>query len=491
MTTWPPSPPRTLKDSILKTTMQQGQLVEVTITDLADSGDGVGRSHDRVVFVPDTAVGDRALVRLVRVKRKYARGKLQQLLEPAPSRQRPPCIVADKCGGCQWQHVEYPAQLEAKQQQVIQALTRLGGIENPPVEAVKSAGEPLRYRNKATYPLRQSPMGQLRAGYYQKGSHKLVNLNQCPVQDERLDPFLAQIKDDIAARGWSVYDEKTHQGELRHLGVRVGRQTGEVLLTLVAKSGNLPGLGEQAQTWLQQFSQLVGVSLNLNGDRTNAIFGSQTQTVAGASFLREQFAGFEFRLQADTFFQVNTEAAELIWQTIASELSFNGEETAIDAYCGIGTFSLPLARHVGQVVGIESHAASVELARDNAQRNGIDNARFYAGDVATLLAPESLLRTENSQLQPDLAVLDPPRQGCDRAVLESLAQWHCPRLVYVSCKPSTLARDLGVLQKLGYRLTRVQPVDLFPQTAHIESVAFLVRETAENHTHSGFTSASG
>lgn len=463
--------------------LQQGQLIEVTIADLSDRGEGVGKSAEGVVFVPNTAIGDRALVRLVRVKRNYARGQLHELLDAAPSRQRPPCIVADKCGGCQWQHVTYDAQLQAKQTQVREAIARIGGFPQPPVNPPLSTGEPLGYRNKATYPVRRSPDGGVRAGYYQKGSHKLVNLNQCPVQDDRLDPFLAQVKHDIAARGWSIYDERRHSGEVRHISVRVGRRTGETLLAIVARTENLPGLAEQAQAWLQQFPTLVGVSLNLNGDRTNAIFGTTTRTVAGREYLQEQFAGLTLRLNAETFFQVNTEAAELIWETIAAELSLTGTETAIDAYCGIGTFSLPLARQVRHVCGLERSATALECARDNAHRNGIENVRFYEGAVADLLSPESPLWAEwQGNAAPDLVLLDPPRSGCDRRVLEALARLGCDRLVYVSCKPATLARDLKILGELGYRLTRVQPVDLFPQTAHIEAIAFLQRQVGDTHT---------
>lgn len=455
--------------------MQQGQCVDVEILDLADSGDGVGRYGDRVVFVPDTAIGDRAQVRLVQVKRKYVRGKVQKLHHASRDRQRPPCIVADKCGGCQWQHLSEAAQLRAKREQLIAALTRIGGFSNPLVKAVETTGETLGYRNKATYPVQRSPTGQVRAGYYQKGSHKLVNLNQCPVQDQRLNPFLAQIKEDIAKLGWTIYDERNHQGEIRHIGVRVGRRTGQVLLTLVAKSGKLPQLEEQAHHWLRTFDNLVGVCLNINGDRTNAIFGPSTRTLAGQSFLQEEFAQLQFRLRSDTFFQVNTEAAELIWQTLERELNLQGHETVLDTYCGIGTFSLPLARQARQVWGIDVHPGSIEQARDNAQLNEIENIEFYAADVAQMLAEDSALWQKHPQEKPDLVVIDPPRQGCQPAVLAALIELDCDRIVYISCKPSTLARDLKILCASGYDLTQVQPIDLFPQTAHIEAVAFLTR----------------
>ncbi len=446
---------------------QQGQLVELTITDLSDDGAGVGRVEGRVVFVPDTAPGDRVEVRLVRVKRQYAEAKLHQILEPSPQRQRPPCIVADKCGGCQWQHIAYSHQLEAKRNQVIQALERIGGFENPPVAPILAPATDLHYRNKVTYPLDRSATGQVQAGYYRKGSHRLINLNQCPVQDERFDPLLREIKEDLQTQGWSIYDEEKHRGKLRHLSFRVGRRTGEILLTLVSREESIPGLAEQATQWLERYPQLVGVCLNVNSQRTNAIFGPKTDCIAGQGFLTETFAELQYQIGPTTFFQVYTEQAEAMLEQIVSTLQLTGQEMLVDAYCGVGTLTLPLAQRVRQVVGLEVHEASVEQARANAALNWLTNATFLVGSVETLLP--SLEQT------PDVVLLDPPRKGCDRRVIEALIAIAPARIVYMSCKPATLARDLKLLAEQGYRLTRVQPADFFPQTSHVECVAFLER----------------
>jgi 23S rRNA (uracil1939-C5)-methyltransferase len=447
---------------------QQGQIIDVTITDLSDSGDGVGRSHDRVVFVPDTVTGDRVQIRLLRVKPQYAHGKLLELLEPSPHRIRARCIVADKCGGCQWQHVDYTYQLEAKHNQVIQALRRIGGFSEPPVNPILAAAADLGYRNKATYPLARSQTGQIQAGYYQKGSHQIVNLNQCPVQDERLNPLLSEVKQDLYDRGWGIYDEKLHRGKVRHLALRIGRRTGEMLLTLVVKDTNLPGLEEQAEAWLARYPDLVGVSLNVNPDRTNAIFGRETVCVAGQPYLHETFAGLTFQLRPDTFFQIHTEQAETLLQVITEELHLQGTEVLLDAYCGIGTFTLPLAQHVRQAIGLELQPEAVEQARLSASLNQLENVTFTEGAVEALLP--------QLEVKPDIVLLDPPRRGCDASVIEALVQLAPDRIVYVSCNPATLARDLKLLcQNEHYRLTRVQPADFFPQTPHVECAAFLVR----------------
>ena len=447
---------------------QQGELVEVIISDLSDSGDGVGRVNQRVVFVPDTVTGDRAIVRLVRVKPQYANGKLHELLEPSPHRIRPGCIVADKCGGCLWQHVRYDYQLEAKHNQVLQALTRIGGFSQPSVDPIIHRAGALGYRNKATYPMRRSPAGQVQAGYYQKGSHHLINLNQCPIQDQRLNPLLGEVKQDIQTRGWSIYDEENHQGKMRHLGLRIGRNTGEMLLTLVIKDGKLAGLEEQAAEWMERYPDLVGVALNINPDRTNVIFGSTTVCVAGQPHLHETFAGLTFQILPDTFFQVNTDNAEALMQGILEELSLQGTEVILDAYCGVGTLTLPLAKRAKQAIGLEVQPEAIEQAAMNAALNQLDNVTFQLGTVEKLLP--------NLAVQPDVVILDPPRKGCDRSIIETLLQIQPDRIVYVSCNPATLARDLKLLCETElYTLTRVQPADFFPQTAHVEAAAFLTR----------------
>ncbi len=447
---------------------QQGQLVEVTITDLSDRGDGVGRYAQRAVFVPDTVTGDRALVRLVRVKPQYGYGQLVTLLQPSSYRTRPNCIVADRCGGCQWQHVDYEYQREAKRQMVVNALQRIGKFEAVDVLPLLSNAASLGYRNKATYPLRESGTGQVKAGYYRKGSHQLINLNRCPVQDDRLNPLLADIKADIQDRGWSIYSEKKHSGELRHLSLRIGRRTGQMLLTLVSTHADLTGIEAQAQVWLDRYPDLVGVCLNENASQTNVILGPRTHCVAGQPYLEEEFAGLRFQIGPETFFQIYTEQAEALLAALVETLNLQGSERIVDAYCGVGTLSLPLARQVAQVIGLEAQAQAVQQAERNARLNGISNVEFRVGPVELVLP--------TLEVVPDVVVLDPPRKGCDRRVLDTLREQKPQRIAYMSCNPATLARDLQILCEGGlYQLKPVQPADFFPQTAHVESLAVLER----------------
>ena len=428
---------------------------------------GVARIDELVVFVPDTVPGDRVVVRLVNVKPKYAKGKVKELLQSSPHRIRPVCIVADKCGGCQWQHMSYEYQLSAKREVVIQALLRIGGFTEPRVDHLIRPINKKNYRNKATYPMGISPTVGVIAGYYQKHSHQIVNLNQCPVQDSRLNPFLAQIKKDIQSNGWEIYNEHSHTGIIRHLGLRVGRRTGEILLTLVVKHLNIPGIEQKAQEWLDHYPPLVGVMLNRNGSRTNTIFGSETRLVVGTPYLEEEFADLKFQIRPETFFQVNTETAEALLYEIQSELNLQGNEILVDAYCGIGTLTLPLAKQVHLAIGLEIQESAVAAAKINAQYNHINNVAFHSGKVEELLSRISK--------KPDIVILDPPRKGCEKTVIETLRKAKPGRIVYVSCKPATLARDLKVICQDGlYTLSRVQPADFFPQTAHVEVAAFLV-----------------
>lgn len=454
------------------TQWQQGTTLELDITDLSSGGDGVGRWENRVVFVPDTVPGDRIQARLTFVKPTFGRGQLLTVLQASSDRIRPPCIVADKCGGCQWQSVAYPAQLAAKQQQVLDALERIGHFADVPMRPIMGADNPLSYRNKATYPLGLSAEGNVKAGYFRKGTHQIVNLNQCPVQDDRLDPLLAEVKRDIQARGWSIYDEETQTGDLRHIALRIGRRTGQVLLTLVSTTWDLPGIEAQCSEWKTQFPELAGICVNRNTKPGNAIWGDETRFVIGEPFLEERFANLTFRIYPTTFFQVHTEQAERLLRVILEELQLQGTETVVDAYCGIGTLTLPIAQRVQYCLGLEVQAEAVEIAIENARLNGIDNAHFETGTVDKLL-PDVLRFLQDRQ--PDIVVLDPPRKGCSDRVLDALLALQPQRIVYMSCNPATLARDLQRLCSAGsYQLQRVQSADFFPQTAHVECVAFLV-----------------
>ncbi|MEB3173467.1 MAG: 23S rRNA (uracil(1939)-C(5))-methyltransferase RlmD [Cyanobacteriota bacterium] len=443
------------------------QSCEISITGLSHDGQGVGRLDDgQVVFVPDLLPGERALIRLERSSRRHLVAQVQQRLLDSPQRRRPPCILADHCGGCSLQHLSYAGQLASKQDAVRQAMQRIGQLQAPLAALVGSSSD-LGYRNRAVIPLERDERGTLRAGFYRRGSHRIVNMNHCPVLDPRLDDLVAPLKADLDATGWPVDRHLISGGGLRHLALRVGHHSGEMLITLIASHGAdaFDGLPDLAASWMERWPQVVGVLLNQQPKATNALFGPVTEVIAGREWLSEHFCSLRFQLGCDTFFQVNTPQAERVTELLLQALPQPNCQL-IDAYCGVGAFSLPLAAAGHRVIGLEVHAGAVELARCNAQLNGLEQrARFEQGEVAQHLA--SLLPLC------DAVLLDPPRKGLDAATRQALIDQPVQTLLYLSCDPATLARDLGALSQGPYALKSLQALDFFPNTSHTECLAVL------------------
>ena len=448
--------------------LKLGQTFELSIDGLGHEGQGVGRWQDLVVFVPGALPGERVVARLKRTAKRHLEAELVGVEEPSAARRKPACILTDRCGGCSLQHCADATQAELKTDLVRQAVQRLGHLQVE-VLPIFSASSPLGYRNRALIPLERSPEGQLRAGYYRRGSHRIVNMNRCPVLDPRIDGLIAPIKADLEATRWPVDVNLTSGGGLRHLALRVGHHSGEVLITLVSSHNNLPGLEALAQQWMQRWPEVVGVNLNLQPKASNVVLGPDTFQVCGRSWLLEQFAGHELHIAADTFFQVNTAQAERLVPLLVSFFLETPTTQVLEAYCGIGTFSLPLAAAGLDVLGLELHGGSVQQARANAERNALPRARFEQGDVAACLA-------EHLAWAASLLV-DPPRKGLAPEVMDAILHAPPRRLAYLSCNPATLARDLGRLtSEAGYRLRPIQPIDFFPQTSHVECLALLERD---------------
>jgi len=441
------------------------QIAEVTITGLSHDGRGVGRHGGQVVFVPDLLPGERARVRLERGARGVLHGVCLERLNDNAERRRPACILAERCGGCSLQHLSHGGQLASKALVLGQAMTRIAQIEQRP-GPVCSDGRELGYRNRAVIPLERTPEGVIKAGYYRKGSHRIVNMNHCPVLDPRLDRLIAPIKADLEASGWPVDRHLQASGGLRHLALRVGHHTGELLITLISSHADLPEREALASQWMARWADVVGVVLNLQPSASNTLFGPRSELLAGRSWLQDRFCGLEVAIGCDTFFQVNTLQAEAVAAQMLLALP-PGDGLVIDAYCGVGAFSLPLAAAGHRVLGLELQESSIALARRNADRNHLqEHCQFRGGSVADHLA---------AQLPMAKAVLvDPPRKGLESAVRQALIEQPVGRLLYLSCDPATLSRDLGELCGNGpYALTSLQPYDFFPNTSHVETLAVL------------------
>jgi 23S rRNA (uracil1939-C5)-methyltransferase len=457
-----------------------GEKLLLEITDLGHGGQGVGRHDGQVVFVSGALPGDKVQIRLVAVARRHLVGQLQRIVAASPQRRRPPCILADHCGGCSLQPLADEAQAQWKQHSLEQTLQRIGALTTT-VRPLLAADPPLGYRNRALIPLERTSEGRLRAGYYRRGSHRIVNMARCPVLDGRIDAMIAPLKADLEASGWpidrhgggpagdasEVAPDRQGQG-LRHLGLRVGSHTGECLITLISSHDHLPGLPQLAATWMQRWPELVGVCLNLQPLPTNRLLGEETRVVLGREWIHETFADLSFRIAADTFFQVNTRQAERLVPFLIEAIG-PAVGTAVDAYCGIGTYSLPLAAAGWRVRGLELQPRAVEMARLNAADNQLeDRVSFEQADVP--------LELEAHLKGMDALVLDPPRKGLSPVALGAILAAPPARVAYLSCDPASLARDLAQLCNGGtYQLQWVQPVDFFPNTSHVEALAALQR----------------
>ena len=435
------------------------------ITGYTAEGMGVARWEGRVVFIPGTILGERWEVQLLKIKTNVAWGRAVRLLAPSPERVELDCPLAGRCGGCQYRHMTYEEELRAKRQRVQDALSRVGGVSLE-LPQVLGAETPLRYRNKVQFPVAQEKRG-LAVGYYRARSHDVLDVDDCLLQPEAVTTLRRAFKGWMERYRVPAYDEGTCQGLIRHLYVRTN-QAGEALCCVVANGTRLPHAPELVQSLRQAVPTLAGLVLNTNTKDTNVILGPNYRTIWGRDFLEEGLCGMTFRLSVPSFFQINRAQTERLYAQALEFAGLTGRETVLDLYCGIGTISLALAQRAGQVIGAEIVPEAVQDAQANAARNQVDNARFLCGD-----AGEAAFQLAAEGVRPQVICVDPPRKGLAPEVPEILASMAPERIVYVSCDPATLARDVKRFGELGYPAVKARAVDLFPRTAHVETVVLL------------------
>jgi 23S rRNA (uracil1939-C5)-methyltransferase len=446
---------------------RRGDEVTLTIDRLAYGGRGVGRLGGFVVFVPDTAPGDRVRARLWRVKPGYAEADFVELEAPSPLRTAPPCPHFGPCGGCIWQHLTYEAQTAAKEAIVRESLVYLGGLRDVEVRPIVRMAAPWFYRNKMEFSFHPDGLGLHRRGAFDK----VVPIESCYLESPRANLILGELDAFARRSGLSSYDPRTHTGMLRQAVIREAKGTGEVMVALVTAAPEVPGLNDLARRLTAAVPEIVSVAHGLNAGPSDGVPLAGVRVVAGRPYITERLAGLTFRIGLETFFQTNTAQAERLVELVEADAGLRGDETVFDLYCGVGTFSLALARRAARVYGAEILSASVEAARENARLNAIGNVEFAAGDVRLAL-PALAARAR----PPALLVLDPPRSGAGARVMRKVAAAGAPRVVYVSCNPTTLAPDLRELIAAGYTVRHAQPVDLFPHTYHVECVVLAERE---------------
>ncbi len=446
--------------------MKKNDIITLEIIDVSSDGSGIGKYEGMVVFVPLAAVGDKIKARILKVKSKYAFAKIEEIITSSIHRKEIDCGVFARCGGCVFRHINYSAESALKQNRVIQTMQRIGktNLSSMPIICDEN---PDRYRNKAMYPVAEG--GEI--GFFSHHSHRVIPCEDCMLHPEEFyiagKVFTAFVK----RNNITVYNEVAHAGLLRHFYIRQGKKTGEIMVCIVINGNDLPHKQELVEDLKDALGEnLKSVILNINTKKTNVVLGERNICVFGNEYIYDILCGVKVRISPHSFYQVNHDMAERLYNQAAEYAKPDGKNI-LDLYCGAGTIGLSMAQHAKSIIGVEIVEAAVRDAQINAKENGITNARFICGD-ATAAAEQ--LKRENISV--DVVILDPPRKGCDEQLLKTVAHDFAPeRIVYVSCDVSTLARDTCILEKMGYKLQEYTPVDLFPRTAHVETVALFKR----------------
>ncbi|MFP7491581.1 23S rRNA (uracil(1939)-C(5))-methyltransferase RlmD [Bacillus paralicheniformis] len=455
-----------------KAPVQKNEYYNVVFEDLTHEGAGVAKVDGFPIFVPNALPDEKAQIKVTRVKKGFAFGRLIDLKEESRFRTDAPCPIYKQCGGCQLQHINYEGQLLYKQKQVKDVLERIGKLDLSRITVHPTLGmeDPWNYRNKAQVPVGERE-GGLIAGFYQQRSHEIIDMNECLIQQSENDRVVQAIKEICGKYGIKAYNEERHKGWLRHIMVRYGAVTGEMMVVFITRTNDFPHKAKIVEEITTAFPHVKSIVQNINPKKTNVIFGDETTVIWGEEYIYDTIGEIKFAISARSFYQVNPEQTKVLYDKALEYAELNGEETVIDAYCGIGTISLFLAKQAKKVYGVEIVPEAIEDAKRNAELNGIENAEFEVGEAETVIP-----KWYEEGITADTLVVDPPRKGCDEALLRTILEMKPKRVVYVSCNPGTLARDLRVLEDGGYETLEVQPVDMFPHTSHVECCSLLVRE---------------
>ena len=443
----------------------------VDIVDIGQGGVGIGKYEGFTVFVDGGLVQDKIKVKITKSKKNYAVGDIVEIIEKSPFRVERKCSESlRQCGGCQIQELDYQKQLDVKTNEVKQVISRIGKLDDVVIHDTLGMEHPFRYRNKAQFPIQKKDNMPV-IGFYKKKSHDLISTDECIIQHEVNDKIIKIIKTYIRAYNVSIYDEKTHKGLLRHLVTKVGFTTGEVMIVLVANGKKLPYLKELASVLKENIPGFKTLVVNVNTQKTNVILGKENIVAYGDGMIRDYIGELVFEISPLSFFQVNPLQTEVLYNKALEYANLGENDTVFDIYCGIGTISLFLAQKAKKVYGIEIVEDAIKDAKRNAKINNMDNVEFYVGK-----AEEVVPKMYKEGKRANVVVVDPPRKGCDEKVLDTIVSMEPDRVVYVSCNPSTLARDLAYLNERGYKCHEIQPVDMFPHSVHVENVAWLSKE---------------
>lgn len=453
--------------------LKKNKIEEIEITGMTAEGNGVGRCEGIAVFVPLTAIGDIARVRIVKVQKTFAYGILEELIAPSPQRIKFDCRVFSKCGGCAFRHIAYESECSIKENFVRDAFLRIGKIDTP-VSPIMGSSSPRHYRNKAQYPVAAGNDGQAVCGFFSRRSHRVIPFTSCMLQPRDFEDIVNAVVEEISARGITPYQEETGEGLVRHIYLRKGWNTGETMVCLVLNAVNKQYWKEfflpMAESLKERFTQIKSFVLNFNSKNTNVILGKDMLTVLGSDAITDVMCRKKIILSPLSFYQVNTPQAERLYGVAKDFAELSADDTLLDLYCGAGTVGLSMSDGIKKLIGVEIVPEAIENAKENAKANGAENAEFFCGDAGEI-ASSMAQKGE----KPDVIVVDPPRKGCEIETLEAIVKMSPKRIVMISCNPATAARDCAILAGKGYAPTRIQPVDLFPRTTHVETCVLLDR----------------
>jgi len=445
----------------------KNQIYETTVTDYTAEGQGVAHVEGCTVFLPNAIAGERYRIRIEKAGKTWAAGKIVEILERSPHRVNRECPVAKLCGGCDFWHMDYEEESRLKAARVRDCLNRIGG-ESLDTVPILSAPTCYGYRNKAQYPV-AAQKGRAYAGFFRAGTHSVVENDRCLILPRETDRVKTAVMDYVNQYRVAVYDETAHKGLLRHIYVRRGAVSGEILVCLAVNGRSIPHVPELISR-LQKIPGFTTLVLSVNTKKGNAVLGDEFITLYGPGYIADTLCGLNFRLSPRSFYQVNHHQAQRLYEAAISQAQITRDDTVLDLYCGVGTITLAMAKAAGKVIGIEVIPQAVEDAKDNARRNGIENVEFFCGD-----AGQAALALEKQGIKADVVIVDPPRKGLNADTIEALARFAPRRIVYVSCDPATLARDVALLKEKGYVLKNALAADLFPRCSHVESIVCLAR----------------
>lgn len=440
----------------------------IDISGMGSEGEGIGKVEGFTVFIQGALINEKVKAKIIKLSKSYSIGKLLEVIVPSKYRQEPICSIYKRCGGCQLQHMSYEGQLDFKRNRVKDALERIGGLKDIGVKPVLGMKEPLRYRNKVQLPVGGADKPVI--GFYSPRSHDIIDMDKCYIQNEAADRVVKLTREWIEKYGIKPYDEAYHTGLLRHIMVRQAYRTGEAMVVLVTNGREIPHVDEYIEAVRKNIENITGVLQNINTSKTNVILGPENVLLWGRETITDYIGRFKFNISPHSFFQVNPLQTEVLYSKALEFAGLTGKETVFDAYCGTGTISLFLADKAKKVYGVEIIPQAIENANENAKLNGVTNAEFITGEAEKVI-PELI----HEGIRADVVVVDPPRKGCEESLLHTIGDMAPDRIVYVSCDPGTLARDLAIITKLGYEVKEVQPVDMFPETAHVECVVLITK----------------